>query len=244
MGTLIKKEIIARIKNGELLRNAYKCPNGEYDVEPASYDLRAGLIIWKYHNPETNTYKIKKKQYNPELPLSKQETITLQPGQVMFVITHEEVIMPKELCGTVYAKNKFSRDGILSLTTGHVDPGVECPIVIRLINLRSIPYTFSLGEPIYTIVFHTLDFESENELCAHNKITLDDTVTRTIATADAAMANALHDFSMTHGFVKKEEFGKLLRHTVLKPTWDWIVIIFAIVGAIAAGIKIYEGIFK
>lgn len=208
MPTLSKHQIIEYLKRGELLSNPSRKEDGEYDVEPASYDLRAGIFIWKEIDRNNGLSQPKSKRYNPNLPLYKQEYHTLQPGQVMFVITYEEVKMPKNLCGTVYAKNKFSREGILALTTGHIDPGVQCPIVIRLINLRSIPYTFHLGEPIYTIVFRNLECQNIDHLCSHQAISMDLTYERTMDSANMALGN-LYDLSLTNDFVRKDDFGKL-----------------------------------
>lgn len=256
MGILTRQQIIKRLVKGELLLNAHKTEKGDFDVEPASYDLHAGVIIWKEYDPLTENTNIKRVDFNPSLPACNQETVHLQPGQVMFVITKEEVVMPKELCGTVYAKNKFSRDGILALTTGHIDPGIQCPIVIRLINLRAIPYTFQLGEPIYTIVFHNLEFEPGEELSTHPPITMQQTISNTLKSADAALANALNDLSLTHNFVRKDEFqklqghaeklikeeelGKLMARFFWRRFWALILGAFAIVGAIAAIVKIIE----
>lgn len=130
MGILTKSEIIHRIKTENLIIDAHT-ENGEYSVEPASYDLRVGIIIWK---ESINNKEIKRKDFEPDKALERQDMITIHPGQVVFVITKEQIKMPLDLCGTVYAKNKFSRDGILLFTTGHVDPGIQCPIVIRLVN--------------------------------------------------------------------------------------------------------------
>ncbi|MES1181708.1 MAG: hypothetical protein ABUL44_02840 [Flavobacterium sp.] len=253
---MTKHEIIERIKKGELLTNPFRKENQDYDVEPASYDLRAGIIIWKEYNPITKESHIKRKDYDSSLPLSSQDTVTLQPGQVMFVITHEEIIMPTELCGTVYAKNRFSRDGILALTTGHVDPGIQCPIVIRLINLRSIPFTFSLGEQIYTIVFHNLELNENIKLEKHPPITLQKTIERTIESANAALGNALYDLSLTQEYVKKDEFqqlkdqslsfikledcGKVFSKFIFKKFWAWVLLLFALIGVFASVLKIID----
>lgn len=210
MAILTKHQIIEHLKRGELLINPSRGENGEFDIEPASYDLRAGTIIWKEDNLITKEQHIRSKEYNPKLPLDKQESESMQPGQVMFVITHEEVKMPKELCGTVYAKNRFSREGILSFTTGHVDPGVQCPIVIRLINLRAIPFNIHLGEPIYTIVFHTLEITKGQVFEIHPPISKIDTLLKTRETANAIMSNAFNDISLTREFIKREEFDKFI----------------------------------
>lgn len=230
MSTLTKHQIIKYLDKGELLNNPNKNTDGEFIVEPASYDLRAGTIIWKETNRITGESRPVSKNYNPDLPLIHQEIVTLQPGQVMFVITFEEVKMPSNLCGTVYAKNKFSREGILALTTGHIDPGIQCPIVIRLINLRSIPFTFHLGEPIYTIVFHRLAIERGQELVCHKPISRDLTYERTIESVNTALGNALYDLSLTNGFVKNEDFEKIkerIEHFINeedfgKIAWKWV----------------------
>ncbi len=256
MGILAKQEIIERLNKGELLSNAFEKEDGTYDVEPASYDLHAGTAIWKEVIPSSGKSKIRKIGY--DIPASRfgQEVIHLQPGQVMFIITREEVKMPKELCGTVYAKNKFSREGILALTTGHIDPGVHCPIVIRLINLRSIPYTFQIGDPIYTIVFNTLEVHENMKLEKHQPITMETTIANTMLSADASLANAFNDISLTRefirkdeflnnlsltgDFIKKDEFGKLFVKTLFSTIWGYLLIIFAILGALAALAKILD----
>lgn len=247
MATLTKHQIIEHLKRGELIINPFKNGNGEFDVEPASYDLRAGTIIWKETKGTPGKHYPEIKHYDPDLPITKQERVTLQPGQVMFVITHEEVKMPNNLCGTVYAKNKFSREGILTLTTGHIDPGVQCPIVIRLINLRSIPYTFHLGEPIYTIVFHKVECTKGQELISHEPISMELTYKRTIESANTALGNALYDLSLTNEFVKKEEIGNVLwgwMKSNLVKTFLFIIAILVTVSSIVSGIPVLIEYFK
>ncbi len=240
MGILTKDRIIEYLESGKLLKNAFKDKNDKFDVEPASYDLRAGMIIWKETNLSSGASKVCSQEYNPKVETWHQK-VDIQPGQVMFVITREEVMMPTDLCGTVYAKNKFSRDGILALTTGHIDPGIQCPIVIRLINLRSIPCSFYLGTPIYTIVFHTLEFKETDVLVMHPQITMEQTIERTIESAHSALGNALNDLSLTNGFIKKDDVGLLITKYILKRGWAWMVVLLA---AGAAIIKIIEYLTK
>lgn len=254
MGTLSKNQIIEHFDKGELILNAHRKDDGTYDVEPASYDLHAGMAIWKELDMQSGTSIVKKVSFNPTATISTQEIVHLQPGQVMFVITKEEVKMPKELCGTVYAKNKFSREGILALTTGHIDPGIQCPIVIRLINLRSIPYSFHMGDAIYTIVFHTLEARPGEKLAQHPPITMQKTISNTLDSADASLANAFNDLSLTNNFVKKDEFDRLKglnqdfvrKDEVGKIIWELIKsnivkIIAWVVAAIVAIITIMSG---
>ena len=247
MGILTKHQIIEHLKKGELIINPNKKENGEYDVEPASYDLRAGIFIWKETNRVTGETCTKNIHFIPSLPLIRQESVTLQPGQVMFVITLEEVKMPTHLCGTVYAKNSFSREGILALTTGHIDPGIQCPIVIRLINLRSIPITFQLGIQIYTIVFHTLEVKEGEQLASHEPISMEKTFSRTIESANTALGNTLYDLALTNDFVRKDEFGKLFWKMNKKSIFKiiaWIVGILVTVATIIGGWPVIKEFFN
>lgn len=258
MGILSKSEIIERIQNNRLIIDAHT-ENGVPVVEPASYDLRAGIIIWKESG---NNKEIKRKDFNPALPLDKQEMVTIQPGQVMFVITREMVNMPIDLCGTVYAKNEFSRAGILLFTTGHVDPGIQCPIVIRLVNLRATQFALSLGHPIYTIVFHTLHPFAGGTPARHENISMLDTINRAKQSAEQALDNALYDLSLLSNFIKKDEFEKIASECNYikkgdwgKAAWEWIkgnslkafgwliailVFLATIIGAIPAAIETWN----
>ena len=240
MGVLTKFQIIEYLDKNELIINPSKNKDGQFDVQPASYDLRAGTLIWKEFNPDTKQFHTETKEYDPSLPIDQQDTLCLQPGQVVFVITYEEIKMPDDLCGTVYAKNCFSRDGILAFTTGHIDPGVQCPIVIRLINLRAIPFTLQLGQEVYTVVFHKLDYTDKNNLAKHPHITREKTRTNTLASADSALGNALNDLSMTSTFVKKDEFNKLFRGAIGKYAWVIIIALALLVTLTANFIKIWE----
>jgi len=225
MGILTKDEIIHRIANDDLIIDAHT-ENNVPVVEPASYDLRAGIIIWK--TTENNKSEVKREDFNPALPLEEQKMVTIQPGQVLFVITREQVNMPKELCGTVYAKNEFSRSGILLFTTGHIDPGIQCPIVIRLVNLRATPFTLTLGQRIYTIVFHTIQTYKDGTLTSKENITMLKTIERTKKSAEEALDNALYDLSLLSNLVKREEFDKIAKENNFikedelgKAAWKW-----------------------
>lgn len=236
MGILTKHQIKEYLEREELITNAHKKEDGSFDIEPASYDLRAGTLMWKEYNPKTKLFHTCSKKFDPQKSLNEQ-TQTIQPGQVMFVITYEELKLPKNLCGTVYAKNQFSRDGILAWTTGHIDPGIKCPIVVRLINFRSIPYTIRLGEPVYTVVFHELSKTDEAQLESHNPITMEETISKTLKAADSILGNALHDIALTKEFIKKDEFSSLFAKQFFKTTWGWIIIILGIIATIMAIVK-------
>ena len=193
MGVLTKRQIENRTNNGELLRNPRKDDNGQLDIEADSYDLAAGTVIWKEPGTKRDEQRVITLSHDPSLSRSEQPTISVQPGQMVFIVTLEDVLMPPDLCGTVYSRNNLALRGILALNAGHVDSGYEGPIAIRLINLRATPWTLSLGEPIFTIAFQTLDEEPESSTAAGRQESQDSMIARVRDTADSALSNALYD---------------------------------------------------
>ena len=189
MGVLNSEQIVSRINDGELIRNCRCTPEGYPDIEADSYDLAAGTAIWKQSSRARDEQMVKTLEYSAD----HQPTITVQPGQMIFVVTYEDVIMPFDLCGTVYSRNRLALQGILALNAGHVDPGYQGPITIRLINLRAIPWTLTLGEPIFTIIFQTIDEDLENPSSHTRYVSQEDMIARVRDTADAALSNALYE---------------------------------------------------
>ena len=163
------------------------------DIEVASYDLAAGTAIWKESGANRDEQEVITLRYNPGLSSAGQPTVTVQPGQMVFVVTREDVLMPMDLCGTVYSRNNLALRGILALNAGHVDSGYEGPIAIRLINMRANPWTLALGEPIFTIAFQTLDVVPEKGTAVGCIESQDSMIARVRDTADSALSNALFD---------------------------------------------------
>jgi deoxycytidine triphosphate deaminase len=248
-GVITAAELIKRMSTGQLIRNVRR-NGGQPDVQPASYDLTAGRAVWT----DSKSSERKELVYNPAA--TEKPYMVLQPGQMMSIITHEEIIMPKDLCGTVFSKNRLAMSGIFAFNAGHVDPGFEGPIVIRLINLRRNGFTVTLGDRIFTIVFQTLaEDDSSGELLARPTVSMEETVRQVRQFADVALSNALFDLyadSITQRlndhrteilaklredlgkeFVRKEKFGTFL----LGWSWKWLL---ALGGLIASFYGLYK----
>jgi deoxycytidine triphosphate deaminase len=157
-------------------------------VEPASYDLRAGIVLWK----DEKTAQIERRDFDEARNSLQQPVVTLRPGQMVFVITHEELILPVAVSGTVYSRNKLQKQNVLALNAGHVDPGYEGPIIIRLINLGAIPWPLSLGEAVFTIVFHTVE-PSDNAPDPALRRNKKETLAAAMKAAVEAFSNPFHD---------------------------------------------------
>ena len=100
MGVLTKGEIDRRLQRGELLRNPRRGEDGQFDIEADSYDLTAGKALWKESTRKGRKGRggpVETRSYLPGQPRDKQPTVTVQPGQMIFVITREDVFMPLNL---------------------------------------------------------------------------------------------------------------------------------------------------
>ena len=194
MGVINNQAIEGYLRKGQLILNPRAGQNGrQFDIENDSYDLSAGTAIWKQPTGNRNEATIETRCYLPESSGDSQPTVTVQPGQMIFVVTREDILMPPDLCGTVYSRNSIALAGILALNTGHVDPGYQGPIAIRLINLRAIPWTLTLGEAIFTITFQTVDRNPLDPPNHDRHYSQEWMIKRVRETANAALSNALYD---------------------------------------------------
>jgi len=126
----------------------------------------------------------------------------------------------------------------LALNAGHIDPGFHGPITIKLINLRSTVWTFKLGDPIFTIVFHTLD--QEDDTIEDFEISKKDTENRVYNATDISLDNALYDLALLREFVKEKEMGRALKIWFFKTFWGFVTLLVGLLAAIASIIKIWE----
>lgn len=185
-------EILRYFDSGELVVQPRK-KGDKYDTQPASYDLAAGRAVWR--EIENDKGVLQEVAYRPELPFAQQNTIQLQPGQLIWVISQEELNIPIDCCATVFPKNHLAMAGVFAFNVGHVDPGYRGPIIIRLISLRSTPYTITMGHPIYTVVFDALDKDAvaKNPMKPRAPMSIDDALMIVRKHADLALGNALFD---------------------------------------------------
>lgn len=105
-------------------------------VESASYDLRVGTI---FHEGSVD-----------------KEQVVVEPGGILVVVTQEELDLPADVCATAYAINSLSKEGLLVLNPGHVDPGYKGTLTVRLLNIRKTRKAISQGSPVFTVVFERL----------------------------------------------------------------------------------------
>jgi deoxycytidine triphosphate deaminase len=81
------------------------------------------------------------------------ERIIIEPGEIVSVLTLEELNLPGDVAATAFAINSQSREGLMVLNPGHVDPGFRGPLSVKAINLRKVPLSIAGGDKIFTVIF-------------------------------------------------------------------------------------------
>jgi dCTP deaminase len=115
-------------------------------VQPASYDLRLGNLIYSPSHPdEPRDLSINGGAYR------------LPPYGAAFVATHEDLRLPTNLIGRIGLKSGYARTGLVASTGPQIDPGYNGKLFVSLFNLTAAPHVLKYLDPFLTIEFHTLD---------------------------------------------------------------------------------------
>lgn len=138
-GFLPYQKIKEAIDNGLLNISDFEPSN----LEACSYDLRIGTIF--------QDGQIINKDHQRQ-----SEQFVIKPGEVIYLLTLEEIKLPDNICATVFPRNFDSSEGLLVLNPGHIDAGYQGAITVTAINLRKTPLTIQRGRKILTIVFEEM----------------------------------------------------------------------------------------
>jgi len=160
VAVLGRSEIGDGIRQGRYIKNPRTVDGKFPDLQSASYDLTAGVAVWRESGKAGLDGATREARSLDDADLH-QPTVDLQPGQMMSIITKEELSIPADVCATVYSKNSIALKGIFAFNAGHVDPGYQGPIIIRVLNLRRTKLTLTMGQPVFLIVFEKLDQEAD-----------------------------------------------------------------------------------
>jgi deoxycytidine triphosphate deaminase len=129
-GILTKQDIENKIDSGSLILHASK-----NQLQACSYDLRIGKIFRDG---------------------KKVDSVTVEPGEIISLLTEEELDMPNNIMATVFAINGKSSEGLLVLNPGHIDPGFKGHLTVQALNLRKTRLAIEKEESIFTIIFQHL----------------------------------------------------------------------------------------
>lgn len=123
-------------------------------VEGIKYDFQLGSRFLKAYFGRPVDFKDIK---SPE----ELKRAVVEPGEVVFVMSREQVALPKDIYIQLNPKRSLSQDGIELLGGLTVDPGYKGKLVFGLRNVAGKPYTLKEGTKIVGAHFFKL---SENEV--------------------------------------------------------------------------------
>ncbi len=114
----------------------------EKQLKNSTYDLRIGRIFRIGNNAHKDDFLTE--HY-------------LKPREMVWVLSEEEFRMPETVTGLATLRTTYTRQGILAINVGIIDPLFEGPISTALINFSDRPRRVQVGEPFFRIAFFEHD---------------------------------------------------------------------------------------
>ena len=80
-------------------------------------------------------------------------TYFLEPREMAWVLSKEEFALPRDVTGLATLRTSFTKQGILALNVGIIDPFFRGPISTALINFSDRPRPIHVGEKFFRVAF-------------------------------------------------------------------------------------------
>lgn len=134
-------------------------PLEEYQVQPASVDLRLGRSFLKLDENMTEIMtlddEISYVSYNSD-------ELVIPPHSFLLATTMEHVELPSDITAFVEGRSSIGRMGLFIQNAGWVDPGFKGQITLELYNANRLPIRLKAGRRICQLVLAKLDQKAEN----------------------------------------------------------------------------------
>ncbi len=129
------EDIEDELRNGRLISH-----HTTSSIQPSNYDLRVGTVF-------------RDGQIINQEHQRAGEQFIIQPGEIVSLLTMEELHLPTDTIAIAFPMNKWSSEGLLVLNPGYVDPGFNGPLSVKIVNLRKTRIGISRGQAIFTVSF-------------------------------------------------------------------------------------------
>lgn len=146
-GLLTDEDIEYLGSNGLLITKNYE----KYQVHQTCYELRVGEVA----------YFLLREEINRKIEVDVNNPIIMRPGDVVTIITYEEVQLPDNLLGRIISKGHLFSIGLSPVIT-FVDPGFSGKLGITFINHSKRSVKFRYKESICKIEFEKLGKKVKN----------------------------------------------------------------------------------
>lgn len=101
---------------------------------PTTYDATVGEIIMEGKSIADNSF-------------------TLPPRGIVWVISNEEFHLPKDVTGLATLRTTWTHNGILALNVGVVDPGWSGHLATAIVNFSMRPFEIQKGQAFFRVMF-------------------------------------------------------------------------------------------
>jgi len=159
---LTKKEILERIKKGEL---SFAPPLDKFQLQPQSVDLRLGFTFlvpkqWEMTSEGRIALQMEyqaSRRHFEVIELEEGQFFEILPREFVIVSTLEKIKLPNDLMGILYPRSSINRRGLSVDLSGVVDSRYEGNLIVPIRNntqtqvIRVYP-----GERFCQIVFSPL----------------------------------------------------------------------------------------
>lgn len=125
------------------------------NVEGIKYDFRMGsrILKGKYSQPIDMN----------EVPAVERSALSIDPGEVVFVLTQERLSLPADTIAILSPKRKLAHSGIIVLGGLAVDPLFSGPLWIGLYNISSTPFPLMVGRKLIAALFYKLSEQEKGD---------------------------------------------------------------------------------
>ncbi|MGY3134578.1 deoxycytidine triphosphate deaminase [Bradyrhizobium sp. USDA 4501] len=120
------------------------------NLKNSTFDLTVGEIV-----------PIGKKAIKERRKKQPPSSYYLEPREMVWVLSREEFNMPPDVTGMATLRTAFTKQGILALNVGIIDPFFRGPISTALINFSDRPRRISVGDKFFRIAFFEHDDVSQ-----------------------------------------------------------------------------------
>ncbi len=118
-----------------------------WNLKNSTYDLTVGEIVPIGKAAIRDRIRARGRR---EEPLSKH---FLEPREMVWVLSKEEFALPKNVTGLATLRATFTKQGILALNVGIIDPFFRGPICTALINFSDRPRVIHVGDKFFRVAF-------------------------------------------------------------------------------------------
>jgi dCTP deaminase len=129
-------------------------PLEEYQIQPASIDLRLGDHFLKVDENRMDVIDLGRELQYIEI---RREEIVIPPNSFLLAVTRERIRLPHHLTAFVEGRSSIGRIGLFIQNAGWVDPGFDGTITLELYNANRLPIRLTAGRRICQIVFAEMD---------------------------------------------------------------------------------------